>query len=100
MHQTIHQWKEQKRAEFRKFSLFMAEAVEAGDASYKDIEKSIADFWLSQLPSLLTLLEEQIPEKKRGNDTKTPYDEGLLNGVNTQRDCFRELLSEAKQSFT
>lgn len=37
---------EEIREDFHKYSLFMANAVENGDAEYKDIEKSIADYWL------------------------------------------------------
>jgi hypothetical protein len=44
---------EKMREDFHKFSVFMAEARQAGELEMKDIEKTICDYWLLKLSEAL-----------------------------------------------
>lgn len=55
MQHIIEQWKGKKRTEFKKWF-----SVECKRTHYIPNDNEIEDWWLSQLPSLLTLLEEGV----------------------------------------
>lgn len=94
MQHIIQEWKEKKRGEFLK-------KVEKSDFSYDDWNKEISDWWLSQLPSLITLLEEQMPKEKdiTLNEIGTCGDYHT-HGYNEYHDAVRTLLAEAKKQLT
>lgn len=95
MHQTITKWKEEKRTEV--INWFMSKGK-------KPMIEECADYFLSQLPSLITLLEEQIgPAVQKGFDLNAMSRGGSPHTIETvNKECqrIRTLLSEAKQSLT
>lgn len=58
--QHIKQWKEKKREEWSKYASQLL--IAHPEMTFLEVQPLIADYWLSQIPSLLTLLEEEIKE--------------------------------------
>lgn len=80
------------REEFHKFSLFMANAVEQGDAKYKDIEQAISDWWLSkrreELKEMLEWVEGQ--KKKEREDSYCECEGGCFSACSqTYNQCLK-----------
>ena len=102
--ETLRKWKEEKRAEFIK--VFNDNDIPAEDDLVNRPSK-IADWWLSQLPSLTTKLEAEILEMV-GEDVEVPLDVtntdlvhrianiGLIgesNGQNKEKDRLRTAIT-------
>lgn len=97
MQHIIQDWKEKKREEFFKWLV-------TSDRGETTSSKTISDWWLSQLPSLLTLLEEQVGEDEKGTNNhpveSSRQAEKVINfTVNRERQRIRTLLAEAKQQL-
>lgn len=63
MQDTIAKFKEEKRADSKKKCHEIFRDLENGLISIEQAQISVSNYWLSQIPSLLTLLEEQFEGK-------------------------------------
>lgn len=100
MQDTIAKFKEEKRAEFLKNCLLNdPKSIWSADP---DLPGRVADFWLSQIPSLLTLLEEHVGEtnyKKLVEGEFSTKSMAFVDGVAEERRRTKKLLSLTKQQF-
>lgn len=99
--QHIKQWKEEKRVEFLKLCLIDIKnggLLEPYEGVY---EEKCFDWFLSQLPSLLTLVEEGV-EPNVDVSEAVPHSQHkfAIIGENNAKNKFRTLLAEAKQHLT
>lgn len=97
MQDTIAKFKEEKRAEWKKSEKF-AYLMDCPSMIDESDMVGIADYFLSKIPELLTLLEDQVGEDllEVGFSSMRIFEKEIIN---QERARIRNLLSLTKQQF-
>lgn len=93
MHNKIIEWREKKMAEFKK--RFKQTSI---DFNYDGDLNQVFEWQLSQLPSLLELLDGEVgSDEAKVNEYGDEFLDGINTGKNDERERVRILLAEVKE---